>query len=474
MGEQYEVEEDEIDLIKLLVDFIKGIQRFWKQWIIFIIVCMLLFFGIQRVSYTPMYHANASFAVQTAGGDTRNEVSSSYGFSYNAGTADQIGKTFPYILESTLFKERLKQHIGAEEINGTILANVIENSNLVTLTVDSNNPKDAEKVLKGVLEIYPEISQYVIGKTQFNIVEDAVVQEQPYNKPNDIKNLLEGAGIGIIIGVFAFAIYAFTRKTIRNVEDLKNAVNTGCLAMIPEVEQNKQDCDILSDEMDPGYVENFLSLQNQVEYFLKKENKKVLMVTSTGPMEGKTTISWNLALAMAQRGKKVILFDGDFRKADPNGKIKDTIQKDTLESMIQNNIPLEKVLKYDSEKGIYIFSVKEKLNNPIPIIESEKMKKLFADMRDFADFVIIDTPPCGILADAENFYEYVDSLLYVVRQDWTDETKIVDAIQEFPEHGNKLIGCVLNRVKKGFVGYGYGYEYSNGKYYNKRNSKKNK
>ena len=465
MGEQYEVEEDEIDLIKLLADFIKGIQRFWKQWIALIIICMILFWGFQRLLYTPMYRANASFAVQTAGGDTKNEVSSSYGFSYNAGTADQIGKTFPYILESTLFTERLKQHIGTEEINGVISAKVVENSNLVTLTVESNQPKDAKEILEGVLEIYPEISQYVIGKTQFHIVEDAIVQEDPYNKPNFIKNLLVGAGIGIGIGMIVLVIYALTRKTIRSVDDLKNTVNAECLGMIPEIDQNKQSYDILSEEMDPGYVENFLSLQNQVEYFLGKENKKVLMVTSTGPMEGKSTVSWNLALAMSQRGKKVILFDGDFRKADSNGKIRYTIKNDKLEALVNHKISLEEVLQYDPEKGIYIFSVEKKIDNPIPIIESSNMKKLIMDMRNFADIVILDTPPCGILADAENFYENVDSLLYVVRQDWTDANKVVDAIQELPEHGNKLMGCVINMVKKGFVGYGYGYSYSYGKYY---------
>lgn len=76
----------------------------------------------------------------------------------------------------------------------------------------------------------------------------------------------------------------------------------------------------------------------------------------------------------------------------------------------------------------------------------------------------------GIFADAAQYYEYVDSVLMVIRQDWAKQSRILGAVQEMPGQGEKLLGCVMNMVKTGFASYGYGYSsygysYRYGKYY---------
>lgn len=81
-------------------------------------------------------------------------------------------------------------------------------------------------------------------------------------------------------------------------------------------------------------------------------------------------------------------------------------------------------------------------------------------LRDKLDYVIIDTPPAGILSDAATIAKYCDATLYIVRQDLANSTQILNAIQALSAVGTNIIGCVLNRTQAGTTRYGYGSKYS--------------
>lgn len=91
-------------------------------------------------------------------------------------------------------------------------------------------------------------------------------------------------------------------------------------------------------------------------------------------------------------------------------------------------------------------------------------------MKQSVDIIIIDTPPCGMLADANYYIEYADAVLYVVRHDWMNKRKIIYAIEDLPEHGEKIIGSVLNRIQTGMISYD-AYGYGHYRYYNKYRSR---
>lgn len=93
-------ESDYLDLGVLLVDFWKGMQRFWYIVIILIILGMAGMWGYSKFTYVPLFQASASFSVKTVDGILDNEINNTYAFFYDKNTADQIEKTFPYILSS--------------------------------------------------------------------------------------------------------------------------------------------------------------------------------------------------------------------------------------------------------------------------------------------------------------------------------------------------------------------------------------
>lgn len=462
-------ENDYIDLGVLLIDFWKGIKKFWYLILILMILGIGAMWGYRYMTYVPLYRASASFTVKTVGDILDNEVNTAYGFFYDKNTADQIEKTFPYILSSGILQKHLCEELGTTYVNGTISAQVIADSNLVTLSVTSRDKEDARKILDTVIVVYPEVAEHVLGEIEFEFLNEPELQEGPVNRPNRKKDMAVGGLAGITLGMGLVLIYALFRKTIRNEEDLKYTLNTVLLGMLPEVKEKK----VLITESwkkKSRYQEDLYSLQNRVDYLMKKDGQKVLLVTSTEPSEGKTTVAINLALAMAQRGKKVLLIDGDLRKPDIKKYFEMSGNKNTITSVLKKESQVSDAVVYLKDEGIHVLRGETTVSNPIEVINSRRMEELMEQARDFADVVIIDAPPAGILADASHYYEYADGVLMVVRQDWANQSRILDAVQDFPGQGEKILGCVMNIVKTGFASYGYGYSsygygYRYGKYY---------
>ena len=121
-------EELEIDLGRVFLGMWKLFRRLWWMVLLLILAGAALFTLYQRLGKKPLYASSATFTVETG-----NETSGTYGFYYNQETADQLSKTFPYVLESGFFRNMLLEHLGSDSLNGIITAETIESSNVVTI-----------------------------------------------------------------------------------------------------------------------------------------------------------------------------------------------------------------------------------------------------------------------------------------------------------------------------------------------------
>ena len=143
--------------------------------------------------------------------------------------------------------------------------------------------------------------------------------------------------------------------------------------------------------------------------------------------------------------------------------------------VLKGEAKVDEAAVYLENEGLYVLGCEKPMSNPVSVISSKRMKNLVEQARRIADVVIMDTPPAGILADAANYYDYADSVLMVIRQDWANQSRILDAVQDFPGQGEKVLGCAMNMVKTGFASYGYGYSsYGYGYRYGKYNQYKGK
>ena len=402
---QFNTQEEvlKIDLTVLFQDLLRSFGRLW--WLTILLAAILaigaLLYSIQ--SYQPLYKAETTFTVETY-----NPTQSGYSFFYDNHTAAQMALTFPYLLDSDLLLERVKADLGVEYLNGTPSAKVIENSNLFTLSVISQDPQAAYDILQALIKNYPAVAEYVIGKTQLNMIDYPEFPSLPYNSTQHMKFTAIGCLLGFVLGMGIVLLHALMRNTVRKETDISEKLQSNCLGVIPLVipkgSRKTIDLSIHNSKIGTPFKESFRGLALQTARMM--ENRKILLITATTPAEGTSTVARNLADALIEQGKQVVLLSGDTW-------------------------------------------------TPEQLRQAQKE----------ADYVLIDAPACQTLAKVTPLAEQADAILYVIRQDYSKLPRVMNCFEDLNQFDAKLIGCVLSGVRSGITSYGYGYGYGYGKGY---------
>lgn len=220
----------------------------------------------------------------------------------------------------------------------------------------------------------------------------------------------------------------------------------------------------------PFPVEESLN-QLRISLGYSGENVRTIMVTSSLPNEGKSFITLNLWRMMAEVGSKVVLIDCDLRNSvvrskygfstegEPSGIVHYLAGKTDVENIIyKTNVP-----------NGYIVPVVTNVASPSMLLEGRRFKMLIDACRQVFDYVIVDTPPLGSVADALNIARNCDGSLLVIRSDEAPRRMIQDSVELLKRTGKPLLGVVLNRVMVNSKSSSYYYKryYRYGSYYNK-------
>lgn len=203
------------------------------------------------------------------------------------------------------------------------------------------------------------------------------------------------------------------------------------------------------------YAEAFRTIKTNIKYSSADKHKKVLLVTSTEAGEGKSTISSNLALSLSQDNKKVIIIDGDLRKPSVHKKFRISGSVGLTELLIGEQ-SLEKI-KYKINPYLDAIVSGHIPPNPAELLASEEMEKLINKLREDYDYVIIDTNPIGLVADAQILSSKVDGVILVARYEKTKKENLLSCKKMIDQVGGNTIGVVLNGIdeKKGKYYYYY-------------------
>ena len=213
---------DIIKLDVLLVDFWKGFKKFW--WLAAFIIAALSCFAFYncKKSYVPMYISQASFSISTVNSSQGSVGAGSFSSYYNSVLAEQLSKTFSYIINSQTMKQILMNKLGVNGLNGSITAkNDVASTPLFTISVTSTSPRDAYDILCAVIENYPRLAQYVLGETQMSVYSPAQLPQEPYNKFSYKRDVAVAAAAGILISCLIFLAYAFSRSSIKKRDDIR-------------------------------------------------------------------------------------------------------------------------------------------------------------------------------------------------------------------------------------------------------------
>jgi succinoglycan biosynthesis transport protein ExoP len=296
----------------------------------------------------------------------------------------------------------------------------------------------------------------VLAKLQTGNVSIAGQAAKPSapSAPKVSRDTALGAVIGLLIGVaIAFMIERLDRR-MRDPEELEEAYESPLLAQVPQRSQYR----VLSalgqsnqSAMPSIYDEVFTLLRSYLRYFSVDRDLRTLLVISAGPAEGKTTVSYNLAKAAAVLGSRVLLVEGDLRRGT------------TISQLIGRADPgLADVLIGDARIEEAIHSIEVGPNgvldvliagevpppNPGELIESHAMEAVLERARAVYDFVVIDTPPLSLIADAIPLLTKVDGVIIVGRVGKTRRDAAQQLRKKLMSLRAPVLGIVANGVRR--------------------------
>lgn len=467
---EYYEEDDEviIDLEVLKHDIFKGIKKFWWIGLLLVILGAVIVSVICTVLYIPKYEAKVSFSISTdlsAANVTEDEEYGFY-FDYNASL---MADSLPYVLSSSVMQDVLKEALNTDRINGDISAKAISSTNIFTVSVVSDDAQDAYDIVNAIINNYSEIAKYVIGDSQTNLIQEPIMPQKPYNELSWKKNSVMGALIGFLIWCAILMVYAFTRKTIRKEENIREQLNKHCYGSLPVVRKRrkKDDRGILLDDIGgrDGFRESMNSIATRILNDLKKKEDKIIVVTSAAPKEGKSTTAVNLAAVLGQRGNSVVLVDADLYKQNMYTY---TNQKSEvlcgLVEYYEDMASIDDIIYEAKELSCDVITGHmEPQTSTAAILSSKKIGNLLKELKARYDYIVIDTPPCEMLSDAAEISRYADTAIFVIRYDYTKVRHIMDAMQNLYDSRINISGCILNGLADGAGSYGYG-KYGYGKY----------
>lgn len=445
-----------IDLIELLRGLWRSCRHLLVEGIVLTVVIMAALCAMTWRSYTPRYQASASFTVKVA---NPFYAESQY---YNSSMAEQMAKTFPYILTSGVLSQEVKETLGISYMP-SVSASAMGNTNIFTLTVTSTDPQLAYDVLNCVIEVYPTVAEFVVGSTKMTLLNESGVPQNPVNSLSLTSSAIKGAFVGIVLWLGICVLYALTHRTVNNEEQLGALVNLSCLGKLPTVRGLSADskvCPIITESNDKfGFNESVRLLRVRVEREMEKNGSKVLLVTSTIANEGKTTISVNLATALAQKGKRTLLVDCDLRNPSVAG-IFGQSGETGLAEFLRGEVSLKDVLYRTQTADLCTMFGGRPVSNPEELLRSKKFREMIKAARNSFDYIILDTPPCALMADAAEIVSLADCALLTVRQDFACRQQILEGVQTLGENDRPIIGCVMNMTapkisKSGYSYYGY-------------------
>ena len=298
------------------------------------------------------------------------------------------------------------------------------------------------------------------------IIEPAIAPE----KGSSGRLALMALGIlsGLLLSNLTAIILDQQDRSLKNIPEIKKKLPYKVLGIIPANKFSRREDGIMVQQEPDSYTsEIYRMIQANLKFMTSQRPPKVILVTSSIPGEGKSTVTANLAAAIAQLGRRVLLIDGDLRKASQH-QLWGVNNHKGIKEVLTENISLSQVTQQPMEKMDLLTSGKI-ISNPLSLIDSVEMSELVAKARREYDLILIDAPPLPVSADVLTLSKLVDGILFVSRPGIVEHESAELAQETLISTGQKVLGMVINGVDpKEFDRYSYCARY--GKSYFSRSS----
>ncbi len=309
-----------------------------------------------------------------------------------------------------------------------------------------------ERDLESSKQIYNSLMQRaketgVAGElkaSNIRIVDPAERPRQPISPQKGTNELLALLG-GSLLACGLVFFFEYLDSRIKTPDEIRKYLGLAHLGLLPALKQKDGSYPLLSGGVPANFSEAFRAFRTAVLFSSADEGVRTLVVTSTGPSEGKSTVAGNLAISLAQAGQRVILIDADMRRPKLH-QLFGLRQEPGLSNVIVGTAKPGEAVKKTSTAGLWILTAGHTPPNPAELLGSQRFHGLMTSLKGHFDWIIVDTPPVMAVTDAALVAHHASGAVFVVGAEMTSRHAAKRAIDQLDQVGVKFVGAVLNRV----------------------------
>lgn len=447
-----------------------------RKWIIMIISIFIISVAVAGVlSYYVLDPEYQTFTTLMVGKPKDYQTETK--IEYNDVILNQkLVSTYGEIVKSRVVTDKVIENLGLDlsfnEFRNKVSVNLVKDTEIIKIQVTDNNPTLATDIANETAVVFMDSVKNIMRVENVQIIDKAQVPNNPI-KPRPMYNMAIAGVLGLMAGVMLAFLLEFLDNTLKTPDDIEKHLELPVLGAIPVVKDEQANLISHTNSKSP-VSEAFRTLRTNIQFSSIDKEIKTLIVTSSSPTEGKSTIAANMAITMAQSDKKVLLIDCDLRKP----RVHKVFGMNNLEGLT-NILMGEKVLSDLVHKDEALENLNVVTSGPIPpnpaeLMGSKRMKDFLDKIKEEYDIIILDTPPVGLVTDSAVLSTISDVVILVTAFGQTDIDMSKRAKELLDKVNANIIGVVLNKVPtegRSYYKYHY-YQYYD--YYGEEDNKKGK
>jgi capsular exopolysaccharide synthesis family protein len=449
-----------------LSDYIRVLR---KNWLVIVVITLVGLGAAAAYSLTrtPLYESQSSVFVSTQSANNVQELSQGSTFTQQRVTTYVSLVTKPIVMSQAIAELGLE--LTPDELAANVTASNTLNTTLITISVENSDPVLAADIANALAASLTETVEQLettdgaaSSPVKLTRVQDALPGTTPVS-PNVPLNLALGALVGLAIGIGVAVLRTVLDTKVRTVRDINQLTDRPIIGTIPYDPKATERPVILQADPHNTRSEAFRVLRTNLQ-FVEMDGGHTFVVTSSIPSEGKSTTTVNLAIALADAGKRVALIDTDLRKP----KVAEYLNIEGgagLTDVLIGRAKVGDVMLPWGKRPLFVLPAGKVPPNPSELLGSRQMAQLLEVIAADFDVVLLDAPPLLPVTDAAILAKQTTGALLVASAGRVTAGQFAGALTALETVEAKVAGVVLTMVPtRGADAYGYGYGYGYGGY----------
>ncbi|WP_217626161.1 polysaccharide biosynthesis tyrosine autokinase [Bifidobacterium santillanense] len=465
-----------------ILDLLMAVRKHWLTAVIVFVITVAAVAGY-TFTRTKMYTATSQlFASYNNSASASSDAGSN---SYSVAGAQNLAstyigtqlKSYPSLVKTSavlqpVINQQNDNGLTVSKLAAMVTADNPEDTYMVSVAVVDPDPAKAADLANEVAESLSKVvGSELYSSGEKSIVKLSVVQkaQKPAgpSSPNVKLNLAAGIAAGLVLAIIAAVLRDLLSRRVQDVSDLQTiAQNATIVGIIPKDESLNETKPIVVSKPDGSIAEEFRRIRTNLSFTTSKDGDKgrLIVVTSSMPEEGKTTISCNLAATLAENGAAVLLIDADLRHPSVAKRL--GVEGNVgLAHVLSNQATVKDVVQRYWKPNLHVLPAGPRIQNASVLLNSSIMHTLVKQAVQQYDYVIIDTSPMSVANDAAVFGQQGNGVVLVSGKGVTFKRALRGTVTELGELDVPVLGFVFNMAdEKRKNGYGSYYYY--GSYYN--------